>query len=165
MSGTPRLDLPFLSAGQAQKEFTHNEALQTLDLMVAAAVEEAPRADPPGSPAAGDCYIVGTSPTGDWSGMSQSVAGYTNGGWRFVAPVEGMSVYVKADGVVATFRQAAWETGVVRGSSMVIAGQQVVGARLPAIAEASGGSTVDTEARTVIEAILGALREHGLIGV
>ena len=36
MSGTPRLDLPFLSAGQAQKEFTHNEALQTLDLIVAA---------------------------------------------------------------------------------------------------------------------------------
>ena len=165
MSGTPRLDLPFLSAGQAQKEFTHNEALQTLDLMVAAAVEEAPRADPPGSPAAGDCYIVATSPTGDWSGMSQSVAGYTNGGWRFVAPVEGMSVYVKADGVMATFRQNAWEMGVVRGSSMVIAGQQVVGARLPAIAEATGGSTVDTEARTVIDAILGALREHGLIGV
>ena len=82
-----------------------------------------------------------------------------------MAPVEGMSVYVKADGVMATFRQNAWEMGVVRGSSMVIAGQQVVGARLPAIAEATGGSTVDAEARTVTDAILGALREHGLIGV
>ena len=48
---------------------------------------------------------------------------------------------------------------------MVIAGQQVVGSRLPAIAEATGGSTIDTEARAVIDAILGALREHGLIGV
>ena len=68
MSGTSRLGLPFLSTGQAQKEFTHNEALQTLDLAVAAAVEESARADPPLSPAIGDCYIVGASATGEWSG-------------------------------------------------------------------------------------------------
>ena len=50
MSGTPRLALPFLSPGQAQKEFTHNEALQTLDFLIAGAVEEAPRPAPgPGS--------------------------------------------------------------------------------------------------------------------
>ena len=36
MNGTPRLSLPFLSPGQAQKEFTHNEALQILDAVVAA---------------------------------------------------------------------------------------------------------------------------------
>lgn len=163
MSSTPRLALPFLSPGQAQKEFTHNESLQTLDLIVAAAVEEGPRADPPASPVPGRCYIVGPAPTGDWSGKSQSVAGYTSGGWRFVEPVEGMSVHVNAEGIVATFRQGAWEMGVVRGSSVVVAGDQVVGARLPAIAAASGGSTVDAEARAAIAAVLGALRQHGLI--
>ena len=47
MAGTPRLSLPFLSVGQAQKEFTHNEALQTLDVLVAGAIEEPPRATPP----------------------------------------------------------------------------------------------------------------------
>lgn len=165
MSGTPRLNLPFLSPGQAQKEFTHNEALQTLDLMVAAVVEEAPRDDPPISPVPGQCYIVGPTPTGAWSGKAQAVTGYTSGGWRFVEPVEGMSVYVNADGIVATFRQGAWEMGVVRGSSVVIAGDQVIGPRLPGIAPASGGSTVDAEARSAISAVLAALRQHGLIEV
>ena len=63
MSATPRLTLPFLSPGQAQKEFFHNEALQVLDILIAAAVEEGPRDDPPSSPSAGDCYIVGEDPT------------------------------------------------------------------------------------------------------
>jgi hypothetical protein len=165
MSGTPRLDLPFLSPGQAQKEFTHNEALQTLDLMVSATVEEGPRDDPPALPEPGECYIVGAIATGAWSGKAQTVAGYTSGGWRFVEPVEGMSVYVNADGMIATFRQGAWELGIVRGSSLVIGGKQVVGPRLPAIAPATGGSIVDAEARTAIAAMLAALRQHGLIGV
>jgi hypothetical protein len=50
MSGSARLNMPFLIPGQAQKEFFHNEALQTLDLVAAAAVEEGPRSDPPPRP-------------------------------------------------------------------------------------------------------------------
>ena len=53
MSSTTRLHLPFLSAGQAQKEFSHNEALQALDFLVAGAVEEGPRNDPPTAPVHG----------------------------------------------------------------------------------------------------------------
>ena len=83
MSGTPRLALPFLSAGQAQKEFFHNEALQTLDMLVAAAVEEAPRAAPPATPAVGATYIVADSPTGEWAGKPLNLAAYTIGGWGF----------------------------------------------------------------------------------
>ena len=62
MSASPRLGLPFLSVGQAQKEFTHNEALQVLDSLVAGAVEEPPRASPPASPALGACYIIDAAP-------------------------------------------------------------------------------------------------------
>jgi hypothetical protein len=47
-----------LSVGQAQKEFTHNESLQTLDILVAGAVEEPPLSTPPTSPSVGACYIV-----------------------------------------------------------------------------------------------------------
>ena len=76
-----------------------------------------------------------------------------------------MSVYVNAEGMVATFRQGAWELGIVRGSSLIIGGDQVVGQRLPAIALATEGLTVDAEARTAIAAVLAALRQHGLIDV
>ena len=163
MNGTARLSLPFLSPGQAQKEFVHNEALQALDIAVAAAVEEAPRSDPPAAPALGGCYIVGSSPTGEWAGKPQSLAAFTTGGWRFLAPIEGLSVYVKDSGVWAAYRSGDWEIGSLRGSNLIIDGQQVVGARTAAITLATGGTTIDGEARTAIEGILAALRQHGLI--
>jgi hypothetical protein len=163
MSGTARLTLPFLSAGQAQKEILHNEALQTLDLLVCAAVEEGPLLSPPTSPVVGACYIVGASPTSDWAGKAQCLAGYTSGGWRFISAINGMSAYVKADGVWANYRSGAWEFGALRGSALVIGGDQVVGSRLAAIASPAGGTSIDTEARTTIDQILAALREHGLI--
>jgi len=40
---------------------------------------------------------------------------------------------------------------------------QVVGPQGSPVADPSGGSTVDSEARTAIGAILSALRAHGLI--
>lgn len=44
-----------------------------------------------------------------------------------------------------------------------VSGIQVVTAQQPAIPDASGGVTVDTEARAAINALLAALRTHGLI--
>ena len=163
MSVTPRLELPFLSAGQAQKEFFHNEALQTLDAVVAGAVEEGPRSTPPTTSSLGAAYIVGPSPTGAWTGKAQSIAVCTSGGWRFIAAVEGMNFYVKASGTWATYRLSSWEIGALRGSSLVLGGLQVVGNRAAAIASATGGTTVDAQARTAIDQILAALRQHGLI--
>jgi hypothetical protein len=163
MTATPRLALPFLSAGQAQKEFTHNEALQTLDTLVGGAVETGPLAVPPASPSIGDAYIVDESPTADWAGRPGSVAAYTSGGWRFVEPVDGLSLYVKSQGQWASFRAGSWEIGQLRGSSVIIGDQQVVGSRAAAIAPASGGMTIDAEARAAIDDILVAMRQHGLI--
>jgi hypothetical protein len=91
------------------------------------------------------------------------VASYTVGGWSFIKPLEGVTVYVKSEGTMACFRGGGWEIGRVRGSQLIVNGQQVVGARGSAIVPASGGTTVDVEARAVIDGILGALREHGLI--
>jgi hypothetical protein len=163
MNSTPRLALPFLSPGQAQKEFTHNEALQILDIVAALTVEEPPRADPPPSPVLGASYIVDAGATGDWTGMSQSVAAFTSGGWRFVEPLEGMAAYVKSSSTWALYRAGAWELGILRGSSVEVDGQQVVASRAAAIASATGGTTIDTEARGAIDEILAALRHHGLI--
>jgi hypothetical protein len=163
MSATPRLAMPLLSPGQAQKELFHNEALQTLDTFAAAAVEEPARADPPTAPVPGACYIVADGATGAWAGHDGALAAYSSGGWRLEAPVEGLAVYVRSASLWCVFRGGAWESGTLRGSTLGLGGQQVVGPRGAAITSPGGGSTVDAEARAVVGQILAALRQHGLI--
>ena len=163
MDSSQRLSLPFISPGQAQKEFYHNEALQMLDQLVAAAVEEPPLDDPPSAPLQGNCFLVGRSPTGEWAGCADSVAAFTSGGWRFASPVEGMVVWVKSAERFATYFAGAWEIGGLRGSRLLIEGIQVLGPQAGAIPDPTGGTSVDVEGRTAITAILGALRQHGLI--
>ena len=163
MTATARLALPFISPGQAQKEIFHNEALQILDILVGGAVEEGPLVSPPASPAAGACYIVGDSATGDWQGRDGQIAAYTIGGWKYVVPVDGVSLYVRTTKTTAAYRNGGWEYGVIRGAAIVIDGQQVIGSQANAIADPAGGSTVDAEARSAVGAILLALRQHGLI--
>jgi hypothetical protein len=163
MSTTERLGLALLTPGQAQKEFFHNEALQALDMLVAGCVEGAPQDDPPAAPVLGSSYIVGGAPTGEWGSHAGAVAAWTSGGWRFAAPVEGMALRVRGSGATACFRGGSWEIGVLRGSSVYIDGSKVLGAKQAAIAAPSGGTVVDVQARAAINAILSALRSHGLI--
>lgn len=163
MDSSQRLSLPFISPGQAQKELYHNEALQILDSLVAAAVEEPPRNDPPNPATAATCFLVGTAPTGDWSGNANAIATYTAAGWRFAAPVEGMEVWIKSTSLSATYCGGMWQIGLIYGSKVLINGIQVVGSQVPAIADPSGGTTTDSEARSAISSVLAALRQHGLI--
>jgi hypothetical protein len=163
VESTERLALPFILPGQAQKEMTHNEALQQLDVIVAGAVEEPPRNSPPGSPTVGSNYIVGSSPTGEWAAISGHLAAYTAAGLRTISPVEGMAVHVRSTGETALYRSGEWEVGRVRGSELVIDGYKVVGARSAAISTPAGGTVIDAEARAAISAILSALRGHGLV--
>jgi hypothetical protein len=85
------------------------------------------------------------------------------GGWVRSFPRDGLIAFVKSTGVWALFQSGVWELGTVRGSSLVLGGQQVVGTRAAAIAGPAGGSTIDAESRTAIGQILSALRQHGLI--
>jgi hypothetical protein len=163
MSTTARLGLPHLSPGQSQKELFHNEALETLDAVVAGAVEEGPRSAPPSSPAVGATYIVGPSASGAWAGQEGKLAAFSSGGWRFIAPWAGLTVFIRSDAVFGVYRAGAWEIGQLRGSAVLVGGQQVVASRRPAIASPAGGTTVDTEGRAAVGQILAALRQHGLI--
>ena len=91
------------------------------------------------------------------------LAAWTSGGWRFVLPVEGMALFERASGTWAVFRAGAWEIGKLRGSSLLIDGQQVIGPRVAAIESPSGGSVIDVEARDALGSVLDTLRQHGLI--
>lgn len=161
---TPRLALPYIAPGQAQKEVSHNEALVRIDALLQAVVEGVGPGVPPPSPVVGQCWIVGAAPSGDWAGQADALAVWTDGGWRFVAPTPGMAVWSRLDGLDARYDGAAWQSGVVSAARLEIGGVQVVGPRQPAIAAPAGGSVVDVEARAVISGLLAMLSTHGLTG-
>jgi hypothetical protein len=141
-SASPRFSLPLLFVGQAQKEFFVNEALLRSDLLLHCTIEGEAQT-PPAAPLAGQAWLVGSAPTGAFSGQARAIAGWTNDGWRFVTPRDGMRVF---DRSVECFRLYAG------------------GWRLPAgPAPASGGAVVDSAARAAIAGILDALVDAGLI--
>ena len=76
MSTTPNLALSYIASSQAQKEVTHNDALNDLDFMAQLSALDHTLATPPGSPSTGDTYIIAASPTGAWTGFANAVAGY-----------------------------------------------------------------------------------------
>lgn len=162
---TPRLALPLLFAGQAQKELSHNEALIRLDLAVQAVVVAVGGDVPPVAPVAGACWIVGPAPVGDWAGQANALAGWTDAGWRFVAPSAGWRVHELSRGQDWRFLDTGWAPAGLSGTALTIDGRQVVGAQRPAIAAPEGGSMRDEEARTTIAAMLAALRAHGLVAI
>lgn len=53
---------------------------------------------PPGSPTAGDSYLVGTAPTGAWAAHANDIALYTLRGWVFAQPAIGHTIYNQATG-------------------------------------------------------------------
>lgn len=145
------------------KPYVHFYATQRIDLLLCPAIEGAALTTPPASPAAGACYLVGTGATGAWAGKDGMVAGFTEGGWRFIAPIEGMRMLDRTSGQLVVRRAGAWEAGISRASEYQVAGVTVVRERQAAIADPAGGATVDDQARTTVIAILAMLRTHGLI--
>lgn len=141
---TPRFALPLLAAGQAQKEVTHNEALILIDALAQPIVESAALATPPTSPVSGQAWLVAAAPTGAWAGHAGAIALWSEGGWRFVAPIEGMRVVARGTGLVLRRGAAAWESSA-------------------AISTPTGGGVVDSQARTAIASILAALQQGGII--
>ncbi len=158
-----RLALPFLIAGQAQKEVWHNEALMQLDTLVQTVVISFAPAVVPPSPQDGQSWIVGTSPAGAWAGKAAQLASWTSQGWRFAMPFEGMSCWSLADSMSWRFDGAVWQKGVLTGQSVKLGGEQLLTIRQPAIAGPSAGSVIDVEARVAVASILTTLRTHGLI--
>jgi hypothetical protein len=160
---TSRFGLPLLTAGQAQKDVTYNEAMALVDALITPIVESIAPSTIPISPAPGQCWVVGALPTGAWLGFSNALACWTEGGWRFANAVVGMSVWNRDDAMIAHFEAGAWRKGAPNANGYYVQGQQVIGARLPAISNPTGGTTSDIEARIAISAVLSALRAHGLV--
>jgi hypothetical protein len=141
-SATPRFVLPLLFAGQAQKEFTVNEALALTDALLHCAIEDEAD-DPPASPADGTAWLVGPSPSGAWAGQAGKLACRQLGNWLFVAPRDGFRALNRATGQEIRF----------------------VGAWIAPTAPAapSGGTTVDAQARAALWDLIDRLVEAGTL--
>lgn len=141
---TPRLALPLLAAGQAQKEITHNEALAMIDALLCPIVEAAGLNAPVADPDSGLAWIVGPAPVGEWVGHAHHIAVATMGGWRFADMPAGANVLVRAGGGVWRRGAGGWQAPT-------------------SILAAVGGATVDTECRASVSALISALAAQGLI--
>ncbi|WP_448658895.1 DUF2793 domain-containing protein [Sphingomonas sp. CJ99] len=159
---TPRWALPMIHPGQAQKEMAHNEALARIDLLLCGAVADSASV-PPDMPEPGDAWIVAAPATDAWAGRETEVACWTIGGWRFVEPQEGMTLWYRAADQMARFDGTVWRIGEWRGFVADAAGRRVTGERQAAIDAPTGGFTVDSEARTAVSQVLSAMQAHGLI--
>lgn len=107
MTNSPRLELPYIISSQAQKEVTHNDALNDLDSLTQISVINMSTNTPPASPDEGDSYIIGASPTGAWSGHAGDLATYYSG-WRIKMPMEGWLAWVQDLAAYYFFDGAGW---------------------------------------------------------
>lgn len=55
------------------------------------------RSTPPGSPATGDAYLIGSSPSGAWSGKEGQITGWYDA-WIFIEPKIGHRIWVNDPG-------------------------------------------------------------------
>ena len=107
---TPRLSLPYVAAGQAQKHITVNEAFARLDGLVQLAAESRVVAAQPASPGDGAVWILPVSVTGPaWGSKPASlIARYEAGAWEFLTPNAGYMAWIKDEGQALVFDGATW---------------------------------------------------------
>jgi hypothetical protein len=153
MNTTVRNKLALLSAGQAQKEVTHNEALVAIDRLLHPSVKSRSLSAPPADPALGESWIVGEAATGAWSGQEQAIAVFEGYGWGFVLPRLGLAAFIEDEDGMAIWR-GQWSAGWPV-SQLSIASPAVIS--LPA-----GGVTVDAELRESFGSLVTALQGLGL---
>lgn len=107
MTSSPNLALSYIASAQAQKEITHNTALNDLDFLTKTAVIDTTIATPPTAPNTGDCYIIAPSPTGAWSGYAGCLAGYY-GGWSIKQPQAGWTVWTVSSNRLLYYTGTGW---------------------------------------------------------
>jgi hypothetical protein len=89
-------------------------------------------------------WLVGTSPQGAWTGHAGHLAGWSDGGWRFILPRPGMHIL---DRSTAAFRlyDGQWRTF-----------------QKPALPQ--GGTVIDVQARSTIASLIAVLTAAGIFG-
>jgi hypothetical protein len=139
---TARHSLPNLYVGQSQKELTHNEALARIDALLHPVVEARLAAPPTGLTDASDglCWLISGVATGQWISRSGQLARWSGGSWRYIAPVAGMTLWLRSADKRLFYIAGSWVEPA-------------------AINNPSGGAVIDVQARAIAIAILDHLRQ------
>jgi hypothetical protein len=109
MTTSPELGITELGSTQVERSVTVNETTATLEsgakLFTAKSIGDN---TPAVSPASGDQYVLGSSPTGVWTGKAKYVAKFYNSAWIFIPPIEGMLAYAQDDDAYYFYNGSAW---------------------------------------------------------
>lgn len=118
MPGTAQANIGLLAGhttGENGWGDDYSKNMRILDMLVQGRVLDKDLSTPPGSPAAGDVYIVGAAPTGAWTGQATKLArwnGATGGAptntWEFFTPKAGWEMWVVDESLKYRFNGSAW---------------------------------------------------------
>ena len=161
---TPRLALPLIQVGQAQKEVTHNAALTRIDALLHLSVASRSTVTPPTSPFPGVRYVVPAGATGAWGGEADKIASWDGSVWKFDAPATGMLCWVEDEAVFGVHANGAWAFDFLPVGGLRIGGADLFGAARDDVANPAGGTVIDVEARAALSALLTYLRAQGVLG-
>lgn len=180
-TGTPQSGASYVIRYDAPSRFTAGYlATQVRELVAKAAIIESARPSygvvsvgsntPPGSPVTNDMYVVGTSPTGAWSGQSNNLAQWTGSAWQFTAPTGGTTAVSEATNSVYVFSGAAWNVYVAPSSFIATlmddadaaAARTTLGAFAAAGVSSFGATLVDDADAAAARTTLGAFAASGV---
>jgi hypothetical protein len=138
MSATPRLSLPYIAAGQAQKHVTHNDALVRLDGLIHLAVASRSQGTPPSSPTELSAYLIPAGAGGVFAGKTDQLALFEDGGWSFLVPRKGWQCWIEDEAELHVWTGTEWR----RASPLSSLGASLWGVN----------GTADTTTRFVVQA-------------
>jgi hypothetical protein len=106
---------------------------------------------PPGSPAIGDTYVVGDTPTGDWVGHEAEIARWSGLVWGFTSPTAWMHIGLadrtdwRWDHTLGTPAWVQWQATAAdieaATAGKLVTADQLKSARRPYFVASSGGAT------------------------
>lgn len=166
MTDTLQLGLPLLSASQAQKHVTVNEALARLDGLVPMVLVSRSLATPPAIVVEGEAYALPAGAVNGWAGHAGEIAIGANGGWVFAVPRAGWRGFLRDEGVAVLHDGSDWVAGAATlapsgaGMQLLVSEAEVVLAAGTSVTTAAlipeGAIVLGVTAR-VREAITGSL--------